>query len=79
MPSYNRSKSMKKAGGSVGGLRAAQAMMQKLTGGKKYRKGSASKTRRGKKNFVTHKGSKKYNRKGHRQSKNKRGTKKRPY
>tara|TARA_A100001015_G_C15009336_1_gene722260 strand:+ start:211 stop:423 length:213 start_codon:yes stop_codon:yes gene_type:complete len=70
---------MKKAGGNGGGLRAAQAMMQKLTGGKKYRKGSASKTRKGRKNFITHKGSKKYNRKGHRQSKNKRGTKKRPY
>ena len=53
------------------------------TGGRKktkrYRKGSRSKTRRGRKDFVTHKGSKKYNRRGHRQSRNSRGRKGKPY
>jgi len=36
---------------------------------KHYKKGSASKTRKGRKDFVTHKGDKKYHRRGHRQSK----------
>ena len=34
-------------------------------------KGSASKTRRGRRNFITHKGDKDYNAKGHRQTKGK--------
>jgi hypothetical protein len=38
---------------------------------KKYYKEKASKTRKGKKDFVTHKGDKYYNRKGHRQTKRK--------
>lgn len=36
--------------------------------GKHPHKGQASKTRKGRKDFVTHKGDKKFNRKGHRQS-----------
>lgn len=36
------------------------------TGTRRYRKGSASKTRPGRKDFVTHKGSKYYDRAGHR-------------
>ena len=36
---------------------------------KKYYKGKASKTRKGRKDFVTHKGDKYFNRKGHRQTK----------
>ena len=36
---------------------------------KHFRKGSASKTRKGRKDFVTHKGDKYYHRKGHRQTK----------
>ena len=36
---------------------------------KHYKKGSASKSRKGRKDFVTHKGDKKYHRRGHRQSK----------
>jgi len=36
---------------------------------KKFYKGKASKTRKGRKDFVTHKGDKDFNRKGHRQTK----------
>ena len=36
---------------------------------KHFRKGSSSKTRKGRKDFVTHKGDKKFHRRGHRQSK----------
>ena len=43
------------------------------------KKGQPSKTRKGRLDFVTHKGDKFFNRKGHRQSKNRKGTKKRPY
>ena len=39
----------------------------------------ASKTRKGRKDFVTHKGDKYYNRKGHRQSRNAKGKRKSPY
>ena len=46
---------------------------------RRFRKGSKSKTRRGRKDFVTHKGSKSYNRRGHRQSRNAKGRKGRPY
>ena len=42
---------------------------------KHFRKGSASKTRKGKKDFVTHKGDKDYNRRGHRQHKPKKSRK----
>ena len=44
-----------------------------------YKKGSRSKTRKGRKDFVTHKGSKYYNRKGHRQTRNAKGKKGKPY
>lgn len=44
-----------------------------------FKKGSASKTRKGRKDFVTHKGDKKYNRRGHRQSKNAKGKRGKPY
>lgn len=43
------------------------------------KKGMASKSRKGKKDFVTHKSDKYYNRKGHRQSRNARGKRKSPY
>lgn len=43
------------------------------------KKGMASRTRRGRKDFITHKGDKMYNRKGHRQRTNKKGRKGRPY
>lgn len=43
------------------------------------KKGMASKSRKGRKDFVTHKGDKYYNRKGHRQSKNAKGKRKSPY
>ena len=43
-------------------------------------KGQASKTRKGRKDFVTHKGDKKFNRRGHRQSRAKGSkTKRAPY
>jgi hypothetical protein len=42
---------------------------------KHFRKGSASKTRKGRKDFVTHKGDKDYNRRGHRQHKSKKSRK----
>ena len=48
--------------------------------GKHPHKGQASKTRKGRKDFVTHKGDKKFNRKSHRQSRAKGSkTKRRPY
>ena len=43
------------------------------------KKGMASKSRKGRKDFVTHKGDKYYNRKGHRQSRNAKGKRKSPY
>lgn len=46
---------------------------------KRYRKGSKSKSRKGRLDFVTHKGDKYYNRKGHRQTKSRSGRKGRPY
>jgi len=41
----------------------------KRRGSKKFYKGKPSKTRKGRKDFVTHKGDKYFNRKGHRQTK----------
>jgi hypothetical protein len=43
------------------------------------KKGCASKTRKGRLDYVTHKGSKYYNRRGHRQTRNAKGVKGRPY
>ena len=43
------------------------------------KKGMASKSRKGRKDFVTHKGNKYYNRKGHRQTRNAKGKRKSPY
>lgn len=43
------------------------------------KKGCASKTRKGRLDYVTHKGSKYYNRRGHRQTRNAKGIKGRPY
>tara|TARA_Y100001970_G_C14243165_1_gene866192 strand:+ start:3757 stop:4194 length:438 start_codon:yes stop_codon:yes gene_type:complete len=59
--------------------RPNQAGGKRRRGTRKYKKGSRSKTRRGRKDFITHKGSKKYNRRGHRQSRNSRGRKGKPY
>ena len=42
-------------------------------------KGMPSRTRKGRFDFITHKGDKFYNRKGKRQSKNKSGTRRRPF
>jgi len=46
---------------------------------KHYKKGSMSKTRKGRKDFVTHKGDKYYNRKGKHHSRSRSGRKGRPY
>ena len=43
------------------------------------KKGEPSLTRKGRKDFVTHKGDKYYHRKGHRETKNRKGVKGRPY
>ena len=43
------------------------------------KKGQNSLTRKGRKDFVTHKGDKFYNRKNHRQSANRKGVKGKPY
>ncbi len=43
------------------------------------KKGQKSKTRKHRKDFITHKGDKKFHRKGHRESKNKKGTHNKPY
>ena len=43
------------------------------------KKGCASKTRKGRLDYVTHKGDKYYNRRGHRQTRNAKGQKGRPY
>jgi hypothetical protein len=43
------------------------------------KKGMKSKTRKGRKDFVTHKGNKFYNRKGKRQTKSRKGKKGKPY
>jgi hypothetical protein len=52
-----------------------------LTGGKKKnpKKGQTSKTRKGRLDFVTHKGDKYFNRKNKRQTKTVKGLKKKPY
>ena len=47
-----------------------EAIKNKNTKSKKhYKKGSMSKTRKGRKDFVTHKGDKDFHRRGHRQTK----------
>ena len=43
------------------------------------KKGQMSRTRAGRKDFTTKKSSKKFNRRGHRQSRSARGVKRRPY
>ena len=53
--------------GTVGGKRRKTRRGRKSK--KHYKKGSASKSRKGRKDFVTHKGDKKFHRRGHRQSK----------
>ena len=61
------------------------SLYSKLFGGKRKsrkhpRKGQMSKTRKGRKDFVTHKGDKMFNRKGHRQSRRANKSKKgKPY
>ena len=46
---------------------------------KNPKKGQPSRTRKGRLDFVTHKGDKYYHRKGHRQTRNRKGKKGRPY
>ena len=57
----------------------ARARHSKRTTKRCRGKGCASRTRKGRKNFITHKGSKYYNRRGHRQTRNAKGVKGRPY
>jgi hypothetical protein len=61
---------------TMGGRRRRYAKSMK---GGNPKKGMASKTRKGKKDFVTHKGDKYYNRAGKRQTKSRTGRKGRPY
>lgn len=59
---------------------AAQNWKGKSSSTSKHpKKGQPSRTRKGRLDFVTHKGDKYYHRKGHRQSKNRKGKKGRPY
>ena len=72
------------AGAPVGGRRRKRKgnKTRKKKGRKSKRrpkKGQKSKTRKGRLDFVTHKGDKYYNRKGHRQTRNRKGKKGRPY
>ena len=53
--------------------------MKKSRKSSKSKKGMASKTRKGRKDYITHKGDKYYNRKGKRQTKNRKGRKGKPY
>lgn len=62
---------------TVGGKRK-RSKARSMKGGNP-KKGMKSKTRKGKKDFVTHKGNKYYNRKGKRQTKNIKGKKGKPY
>lgn len=64
------------AGGRSRRRRRSRARSRK---GGNPKKGMASKSRKGRKDFVTHKGDKYYNRKGHRQSRNAKGKRKSPY
>jgi hypothetical protein len=61
---------------TVGGRRKSKPRSRK---GGNPKKGKKSKTRKGRKDFVTHKGNKYYNRKGKRQTKNRKGRKGKPY
>lgn len=66
------------APGLTGGRSRRRRRSRSRKGGNP-KKGMASKSRKGKKDFVTHKGDKYYNRKGHRQSRNAKGKRKSPY
>ena len=66
------------APGQAGGRSRRRRRSRSRKGGNP-KKGMASKSRKGKKDFVTHKGDKYYNRKGHRQSRNAKGKRKSPY
>ena len=61
---------------TMGGKRRRRVKSMK---GGNPRKGMKSRTRKGRKDFVTHKGDKYYNRKGKRQSRSRSGRKGRPY
>lgn len=64
--------------GQAGGRSRRRRRSRSRKGGNP-KKGMASKSRKGRKDFVTHKGDKYYNRKGHRQSRNAKGKRKSPY
>jgi hypothetical protein len=66
------------AAGLTGGKSRRRRKSRSRRGGNP-KKGMASKSRKGRKDFVTHKGDKYYNRKGHRQSRNAKGKRKSPY
>jgi len=66
------------APGLTGGRSRRRRRSRSRKGGNP-KKGMASKSRKGRKDFVTHKGDKYYNRKGHRQSRNAKGKRKSPY
>ena len=64
---------------TVGGKRKLKRSSHKKSHKKHPKKGMKSKTRKGRKDFVTHKGDKFYNRKGKRQTKSRKGKKGKPY
>jgi hypothetical protein len=64
-----KSKGDEMLGGRKRKSRRARRSRRSRRSKKHFRKGSPSKTRKGRKNFVTHKGDKKFHRRGHRQSK----------
>ena len=76
-PSSSYSASSSSYGGKRGKKKGKHS--KKSMKGGYPKKGMASRTRRGRKDFITHKGDKMYNRKGHRQRTNKKGRKGRPY
>ncbi len=64
---------------TVGGNRKPKRSSHKKSHKKHPKKGMKSKTRKGRKDFITHKGDKFYNRKDKRQTKSKKGKKGKPY
>jgi len=78
---FNKKKDPSDSAASAGltGGRSRRRRRSRSRKGGNPKKGMASKSRKGRKDFVTHKGDKYYNRKGHRQSRNAKGKRKSPY
>ena len=81
-----KQQTLKELGGKParrGGRKAKKSHKKSYKGGKKSHKkghkGARSKTRRGRLDFITHKGSKVFNRRSHYQKKTAKGVKKSPY